>query len=75
MEQLDFNVKIPLRTSKIWDSVEDRVNEVSEIREWILELVRWDENLFSIKYLATRDSLTVWFKHEEHANWCAMRWL
>ena len=68
-----MNVRIKLRTRNIFD-VESRLIEVEEIREWIRELVEWDDDKFSIKFSHEGCVMVVWFDDPEHAIMCKLRW-
>jgi hypothetical protein len=69
-----MNIQITLKTNDIWD-VESRVNEVTEIREWIEELVEWDRDLYQIRFHSSGQRMVVWFEHDKHAMLFMLRWL
>lgn len=66
-------VTVPLTNNDIFD-LQSRIEEVHIIREWVCELVGWDETKFKIRYLGSSDSLNIWFDDEKHAMLCALRW-
>jgi hypothetical protein len=68
-----MNIQVNLKTNNVWD-VESRVREVSEIREWIAELVDWDDTLYSIRFHSSGNRMVVWFEHDEHALLFKLRW-
>jgi hypothetical protein len=72
-----MNVHIPLKAPGLFN-VRDRLKEITEIREWIKELVAWDETQFKITTLSTypakEPKLIVWFEQDEHATLCMLRW-
>lgn len=71
---MDHNVRIALRSKNIYNVCE-RLEEIFAIKEWLDELVLWDKNMYSMKYLGSSNSLDVWFHDEDHALICALRWV
>jgi hypothetical protein len=51
------------------------VNEIREIRGWIIEHCDWDENRFDIKIHSSGSIMDVWFEDEKDASFFALRWL
>jgi hypothetical protein len=70
---VDMNIQITLKTNDIWD-ITSRVNEIAEIREYICELVEWDDTLFDIRYHSSGRKMIVWFEQDEHALLFKLRW-
>jgi hypothetical protein len=69
-----MNFHIKLKTTDIYD-IEARLRELNEIREWINELVLWKLEMFSISYHGSGQKIIVWFENDEHAAFCALRWV
>lgn len=67
-----MNVQIDLKSSSF--NLAGRIEEVMAIREWITELVCWDESLFKISFHSSKSAVIVWFENDEHATMCALRW-
>ena len=70
---LEYKVHVPLRTRDVWN-VKDRTNEVQSIRDWLDELTEWQEAYYAMQFYSSGSKLNVWFKLEEHATMCALRW-
>ena len=70
---MDHNVRIALKTKNIYN-VNERLEEVFAIKNWLDELVLWDKEMYSMKYLASSNCLDVWFQDKDHALICALRW-
>jgi hypothetical protein len=68
-----MNVHIKLNTFDIYD-IDSRMQELAEVREWISELVSWNEKMFAITYRGSEQKIIVWFEKDEHATLCALRW-
>jgi len=51
-----------------------RLAEIHMIREWINELVKYDETKYQMSYMASGDSIKIWFDDEKHAMLCQLRW-
>jgi len=60
-----MNIQITLKAD-VFDS-EHRLNEIVSIREWIDELVEWDNSLYEIRYHMSGKKMIVWFEEDEHA--------
>lgn len=69
-----MNVSIKLKTRNIFD-IDHRVAEVAAIREWILELVEWDDTKFEMRYHSSGERLVVWFDEDRHAMLFKLKWL
>jgi hypothetical protein len=68
-----MNIQITLKTTDHWD-VESRLNEVTAIREWIEELVEWNQDLYQIRFHSSGHRMIVWFEHDKHAMLFKLRW-
>lgn len=68
-----MNIQISLRTTDMWD-VDSRLKEIQDIKEWINELVEWDETLYSMRFHYSGQRMVVWFEHDEHAMLFKLRW-
>lgn len=67
-------VTFKLRTTDIFN-IEARVNEVQEIKEWLDELVEWDDTKYKMTIHSSGARCTVWFDNHEHAIMCKLRWV
>ncbi len=70
----DHRVQIRLKSNNIWD-IDSRLNEVNQIRYWLDELTEWQPEYYSIRIHSSGGIMDVWFKKEEHAIMCSLRWL
>jgi hypothetical protein len=73
-DDFPYDVRIPLKTTNIFD-IDGRVQEVTDIREWIDAQVHWADDQYDMKYLAGHFALHIWFKQEKYATMCRLRWL
>ena len=64
---------IKLTDNNIYD-ITSRLEEIHMIRQWINELVKYDETKYQMSYMATGDSIKIWFDDEKHAMLCQLRW-
>jgi len=71
---VNYKVNVKLRTTNLFD-IESRINEVLVIREWVEQLVEYNEDLFEIRYRSSGESLDIWFEEEKHALMCELRWV
>ena len=65
---------VPLKTNNIFDT-QTRLDEVKTIMEWVNELVEWDKSRFEVSYSSQGNGLTIWFRDEQDAVFCQLRWL
>ena len=72
--EFDHCVSITLHHRDIWDP-QGRMIEVTRIRSWLDELVEWQPNQYQIQPLLSTHRLNVWFRHEQHAVACAIKYL
>lgn len=72
-DNLNHHVFVVLKSKDIWN-VKSRLDEIADIRDWILELVGWDKDKFYIRYLSATECLDIWFEEERHAVACALKW-
>ena len=70
---MDYKALVTLKSIDVWDT-ESRVNEIWKIRDWLDELVKWQEGMYHVQYLTTKSQLLIWFKEERHATMCSLRW-
>ena len=70
----EYPVCIKLKTTNVFDSVA-RMQEIRTIQEYLDELTEWQPKMYSMKYLKSHYSIEVWFKEEQHAVMCALRWV
>lgn len=73
-ENHNHRVKIHLKTADVWN-IEDRIAEVHTIRYWVDELTEWQEDMYSVNIHNSAGIMDIWFKEENHAVLCALRWL
>jgi hypothetical protein len=64
-------VKLP--DGNIYD-ITTRLEEIHMIRQWINELVGYDETKFEMRYMSSGDCIKIWFDDEKHAMLCTLRW-
>ena len=74
LDGLDYPVRIQLKTTDIFD-IRARSEEIQTIIEYLDDLTDWRSNMYDIKYLSAHSELEVWFKEEQHAVMCALRWV
>lgn len=67
-------VQIKLKTSNIYE-ITERINELTEIRIWLDDLVGHDSSLYNMKIHSMSNTLRVWFEHDEHATLFSLRWI
>jgi hypothetical protein len=72
IDDLNFKSTIKLQTTDVFD-IESRLAEVTKMREWIEQLVGWDNSQYNIQYKSL-GYINVWFKEEKHAIFCSLRW-
>lgn len=53
--------------------IRDRIDEMKAIREWVDELVLWDNQQYKIN-IHSSGTMDIWFANEQHAALCALRW-
>lgn len=70
----DHYVSFPLTTQNIWD-IEGRVDEIKSIRDWLDELTEWQDEAYTMSIHSSATRVTVWFKKEEHAFLCRLKWI
>lgn len=70
----DHCVSFPLTTQNIWD-VDGRVAEINTIRSWLDNLTEWQPDLYTMTIHGSATRVTVWFKKEEHAFLCRLKWV
>lgn len=70
---MSYHVIIPLQTYDIYD-IETRVKEIHTIKEWLDELVEWQEDQYSWHVSVTSGKIHVWLKQEKHATMCILKW-
>lgn len=70
---MNYNARITLHTDDIFN-IEARMAEVLEIKEWLDAQVSWQSDQYELKFLASCQTLDVWFKDEKHATMCKLRW-
>ena len=68
-----MRVNVKLKTQDIFD-INSRIEEVEEIRNWIMNLVSYNENMFSIHFHSDGQQLGVWFEEDEHAVVFMLKW-
>jgi hypothetical protein len=73
-DELDYPVRIRLRTTDIFD-IRARSEEIHSIIKYLDDLTEWHPYMYEIKYLSEHSELDVWFKEEQHAVMCALRWV
>ena len=66
-------VYVRLKTNDIF-SVDNRLAEVREMKEWLDELVEWDKSKYSLTFHSSGARLVIWFEEDEHAIMCKLRW-
>lgn len=71
---MSYSVKVKLLTDINLFDIQTRVEEVHTIRDWVMELVGYDETLFDMKYMSDGEYLNIWFDDEKHAMVCQLRW-
>lgn len=67
-----MNVQISIKSSIL--DINGRIRELSSIRDWINELVEWDETLYEIRFHSSGQKMIVWFEHNEHALLFKLKW-
>lgn len=67
-----MNVHIQLKSSLL--DINTRIGEIQDIRDWINELVCWDDSLYEIRFHSSGQRMIVWFEHDEHAAMFVLRW-
>ena len=72
-DNLNHHVFVSLKSRDLWN-INSRLDEIADIRDWILELVEWNKDKFYIRYLSATERLDIWFEEERHAVACALRW-
>ena len=68
-----MNVQITLKSNVL--EISDRIAEIHNIRDWINELVYWDEDMYQIRFHSSGEKMIVWFEEEQHATAFALRWV
>jgi hypothetical protein len=71
-EHHNHRVKIKLKEN-IWD-IAGRIEDIQTIRDWIAELTEWQEDEYTMNIYSSGGIMDVWFKKEEYATLCALRW-
>jgi hypothetical protein len=70
----DHRVQFRFKTSDI-NNFNARMQELNAIRAWLDRLVEWQPEMYSLRIHSSGTIIDVWFLKEEHATWCALRWL
>jgi hypothetical protein len=68
-----YQAIVRLKTLDIWD-LDGRENEIAEIANWVDELVGWHRDQYEAKLVSSKNEVHYWFKNEEHAVMCILRW-
>lgn len=69
----EHRVRIRLKSNHLWD-VQPRVEEISEIRDWVKQQCGWAEDRFEVKIHSSGSIMDIWFEDEKDAVMCALRW-
>ena len=60
-----MNIQIGVKAGAF--DIQQRLDEINSIREWIGELVEWDDTLYKISFHSSGQKIIVWFEKDEHA--------
>jgi hypothetical protein len=55
-------------------NIEARIEQAQEMKEWLDELVEWDERKYKMHFHSSGNKLIIWFEEQEHAIMCKLRW-
>lgn len=69
----NYRVNIKLSTTDIFD-VESRLIEINQLRSWLDELTEWQPEEYSMTFHASGSRVIVWFRNQDDALMCKLRW-
>ncbi len=70
----DHRVRLGFKNKNIND-FDGRIAELNQLRVWLDQLSEWQPDMYSISIHSSGTVIDIWFLKEEHASWCALRWL
>ena len=72
-EHHNHRAQIKLKTRSIWN-IDERIEEVAQIRVWLDALTDWQPDAYSMKYGHNGHTIDIWFEQQQHAVACALKW-
>jgi len=72
-DEHNHKVTVYLPVKNIFDSTA-RQEKFKKIKDWIDELVEWQDNQYSLHVHSSGQIMNIWFRDEHHAMLCTLRW-